>query len=136
MVLIIKHKQEKNFMKTIQDILKQLEILSIKSDDDHVTITLPVCLYMNWNCVELIIKPTEKGYVITDTGDNFNRFNNVASYYYDLFIKSGNRFYDIQLDNETIFKEYEFNFSIIAALDEFIRFFANLDDFVLDNNLC
>ena len=56
-------------MKTTQEILKQLDNFYCKEKDGYVEVSLPVALWMNWNCVVLRIKPTENGYIITDTGD-------------------------------------------------------------------
>ncbi len=125
-------------MKTIQDILNQLDVFKIKPKDDFVEVTLPIYLFMNWdlNSVELKIKPIDSGYIISDTGNTFKEFNNSPSFYYDLFVKSNNRNFGIKLDNETLYKKYENNFNIVCALDEFNRFFISLDDFIIENNLC
>ena len=125
-------------MKTIQDILNQLDVFKIKPKDDFVEVTLPVYLFMNWdlNSVKLKIKPINSGYIISDTENTFKEFNNSPSFYYDLFVKSNNRNFGIKLDNETLYKKYENNFSIVCALDKFNRFFINLDDFIIENNLC
>lgn len=122
-------------MKTTQDIIKQLDVFYCKEKDNYVEVSLPVALWMNCNCIVLKIKPTEKGYIITDTGDNFKEFNKCASFYYNKFVDSCKCSYDINLDGETLYKEYENNVSIIVGIDEFVRFLVRLDDYILDNNL-
>mgnify|MGYP004733136681 CR=1 FL=1 len=124
-------------MKTKKELLKQLEILSVKANDEFIEIVLPVYLRMNSdnNALILKIKPTEGGFMITDTGNHFNEFNNDASYYYDLFVKNNGNDYKIRLYNEILYKSYPDNFSVICAIDEFVRFFIKLDDFISENNL-
>ena len=124
-------------MKTKKELLKQLEILSVKANDEFIEIVLPVYLRMNSdnNALILKIKPTEGGFMITDTGNHFNEFNNDASYYYDLFVKYNGNDYKIRLYNEILYKSYPDNFSVICAIDEFVRFFIKLDDFISENNL-
>lgn len=122
-------------MKTTLDILKQLDMFYCKEKDDYVEVSLPIAMWMNCNCIVLRIKPTENGYVITDTGDNFKEFNQKASFYYDKFVGSHDNTYDIKLDGEMLYKEYEYNVSIIVGIDELVRFLVKLDDYILDNNL-
>lgn len=63
-------------MKTIQDILNQLDVFLIKPKDDFVEVTLPIYLFMNWdlNSVELKIKPIDSGYIISEKLKFVNSF--------------------------------------------------------------
>ena len=45
--------------------------------------------------------------------------------------KDKNNHYDIKLENNYLYKKYEEDYSVIRAVDEFVRFFIYLDDYIL-----
>ena len=57
--------------------------------------------------------------------------------YFEAFMKYDRGYhYDIEIgEDEVIFKEYDAEFSIVVAIDEFVRFFIMLDDFVINNDV-
>ena len=117
---------------------KQLEICKWQSvnDGQSFEIELPVAIYFNFQKLRLYIYPTDDGYYVSDNGKTFSRCNNSSKYYYDLFNEKDKNFhYQIELDNDHLYKKYRFDVSLIAAVDEFIRFFVFLDEFMQNNNI-
>ena len=49
--------------------------------------------------------------------------------------RDSNNHFEIKLENDHIHKKYKYDYSLVAALDEFIRFFIYLDDFMNKNNI-
>ena len=121
-----------------QKLEEQLQICQWKSIDDGKSfeIELPVVLYFNYQRLMLYIYPVDDGYYISDDGQTFLEYSNDAKYYYDLFNeKDSNYHYDIQLDNDHIHKKYDFDYSLMSAIDEFIRYFILLDEFMNRYNM-
>lgn len=116
---------------------KQLKIINCKKKDDNVfEVELPVNTYFNYQRLVLLIYPIDDGYYISDNGETFFEYSEDTKYYYDMFIeKDSNYHYEIKVDKNFIYKKYDFNFSVIAAVDEFIRFFIYLDDFMNKNDI-
>ena len=120
----------------MQDYFKNLEVFSPIKKDKFVEIVVPVAMDINYNLLKLTIIPLENGYVICDDGKTFKNFNNSTDYYLNLFNeKNPNHSFEIKLKNDRIFKQYPDNFNIQVAVNEFVRFFVYLDDFILDNNI-
>ena len=111
---------------------KQLNICGWKSinNGELFEVELPVVLYFNYQRLVLFIKP------VYDDGEAFIEHSNDAKYYYDLFNeKDSNYHYDIELDNNHFYKKYRFDYSLTSAIDEFIRFFVFLDEFMRKNDI-
>ena len=118
------------------DIIKDLKYFAPVERDGYVELKLPVAIRMFKSCLLLRIRLTEDGYEISDDGYAFDEANEDAAYYLDLYKKNGGKDYGIALKGETFYKEYKSNFNINVAINEFVRFFIYLDDFVMGNNLC
>ena len=117
---------------------KQLNICGWKSinNGELFEVELPVVLYFNYQRLVLFIKPVDEGYYIYDDGKAFIEYSNDTKYYYDLFNdKDSNYHYDIKLDNNHLYKEYKYDYSLTSAIDEFIRFFVFLDEFMRKNDI-
>lgn len=120
----------------MQDYFKNVEIFTPIKKEKYIEITVPVITDMNHDFLELRIIPTESGYTICNNGKAFSDFNEPTKYYYDLFMeKDPNYHYEIKLDGNIIYKKYSEDFSTRVAINEFVKFFVYLDDFILKNEL-
>ena len=121
-----------------QKLEKQLNICKLESINNGASfeIELPVVLYFNYQRLTLFIYPVDDGYYISDDGNTFIEYSNDSKYYYDLFNeKDPNYNYEIELNNNHICKFYKYDDSLMSAIDEFIRFFIYLDQFMRDNDI-
>lgn len=117
---------------------KQLEICHWESVNkgESFQIELPVVLYFNYQRLTLHIYPVDDGYVVSDDGETFIEYSCDPQYYYDLFDqKDQNYHFEIELKNNYICKNYRFDYSLMSAIDEFIRFFILLDEFMRKNDI-
>ena len=106
------------------------------NNGERFQIELPVMLYFNYQRLKLNIYPVDDGYYISDDGETFIEFSGDTQYYFDLFVQKDNSFhFDIEMKNNYICKKYHFDYSLLAAMDEFIRFFILLDEFMNKNNI-
>ena len=125
--------------KEISDKLEnQLHICKWESinNGERFKIELPVVLYFNYQRLVLYIYPVDDGYYISDDGNTFLEYSYDTKHYFDLFNeKDQNYHYDILLDNNYIHKKYNFDYSLMSAIDEFVRFFVYLDDFMGKNDI-
>ncbi len=123
-------------MVTVESIVKGLEIFKPQKKNGFVELNLPLVLKMNNQCFTLQIIPEKSGFVISDGGYTFENFNNTAKYYFDLFAGNQATACDgFEVCDEQICKKYPDNTSLIFALDDFIRFFLEFDNFVFQNHL-
>lgn len=105
-------------------------------DGAHYEIELPVVLYFNYQRLMLYVYPIDDGYYVSDDGKTFIEYSNESQYYYDLFNKEDHHnHYDIEMKDNHICKKYRLDYSLMSALDEFVRFFVHLDDFMRDNDI-
>ena len=117
----------------MKEILERLEVFKPVEKDGMIELAIPVILKISNNCLFLNITKTNDGYRILADSENFERLNNVISFYYEKFESQGHKYYDIQCNDDCIFKNYKSDFSITVAIDEFIRFFIELDNFISEN---
>ena len=117
-------------------ILNSLKYCGVRKRKKYIEIELPVILYFNYQRLVLRIYPIEDGYYISDDGKTFIEYSSDTEYYYNLFMENDKNYhYDIQLDNGYIYKQYDGNYSVIAAIDEFIKYFINLNDYMQANDV-
>jgi len=117
---------------------KQLEICHWARTEDGTAfeIELPVVLYFNYQRLKLYIYPVDDGYYVSDDGEAFLEHSCDAQYYYDLFNKEDTGYhFEIELKDDHICKLYRFDYSLMSAIDEFIRFFILLDEFMRKNDI-
>jgi len=117
---------------------EQLKICRWESinNGESFQIELPVVLYFNYQRLILYIYPVDDGYYISDDGETFIEHSCEPQYYYDLFEqKDKNYHFEIELKNNYICKNYQFDYSLMSAIDEFIRFFIFLDEFMSENDI-
>ena len=101
---------------------------------DHIVFELPLVLDFNYQLLTLQIYPLDedRGYYITDDGLAFSEMSYDAAYYIDRFEREDkNDHMGITLSGEWLFKQYPTDFSVRVAVNEFIRYFVYLDDFIL-----
>ena len=105
-------------------------------DGQGYTIELPVVLYFNHQRLSLQILPLDDGYCISDDGQTFAELSQSPEYYMSLFEAQDKHYhFHIREHNGFLYKQYRFDHSLMAALDQFIRFFVYLDDFMLNNEI-
>ena len=116
------------------NIMRDLEYFKPVQKDGYIEMKMPVAMKIYKSLLTLQISEVEDGYLISDDGDAFYEFNEDSDYYFNLF-KEKNCCYGIQLENEKFFKLYKNNFNLNVALNEFVRFFIDLDNFIIKNNI-
>lgn len=117
---------------------KQLKIIKweVINDGEYFQIELPIVLYFNYQRLLLNIYPKDDGYLISDDGETFIEYSEDAEYYINLFNNNDNNYhYEIKLKDNCICKFFKYDYSLMSALDEFIRFFIYLDTYMRDNNI-
>lgn len=119
----------------MQDYFKNLEAFKPIKNENSIEIVIPVAMDINNNLPKLTVTKIDGGYTICDDGKTFKNLNNSANYYYNLFIKNSNQHFDIQLRDNKLIKQYPDNFNIQVAINEFVRFFVYLDDYIIDKNI-
>lgn len=125
--------------KEIRDRLEeQLKICKWESinEGELFQIELPVVLYFNYQRLRLYICAVDDGYYISDDGEAFIEHSRDAQYYYDLFNENDKSYhFEIELKENHICKNYQYDYSLISAIDEFVRFFILLDEFMNKNDI-
>lgn len=117
-------------------ILKSLNMCKVKKTEEYFEIELPVVTLFNQQLVTLRVYPLDDGYYISTDGLTFDEYpeysENYCEQYYDLFMENDSHcHYDIQRYGAYLYKKYEANHSARTAVDEFVKFFVYLDDYIL-----
>ena len=118
-------------------IIRSLDMCKINKIEEYFEIELPVVTLFNHQLVTLRLYPLDDGYYISTDGLTFDEYPEYSSSYcekyYNLFIeKDTHCHYDIKRNGAYLYKKYEANCSARTAVDEFVKFFVYLDDFMLD----
>lgn len=121
----------------IDRLCKLLTALSPTVSEGRINLTVPVVTYTNGELLELCITPQADAYVISSPVDIFADANEGSHMYFGAFEKHDRSYhFDIKIgDDGLFFKEYPADFSVLAAVNEFIRFFIMLDDFIINNDV-
>lgn len=123
----------------MMDLFKRLSTeFCAKQLKDCIKIVIPLVINTSGTLLELKIKQKDNGYVIYCPTNIFLEKNVGGSqeFYYNIFEKYDNNYhYDIKIKNGKIFKEYEKESNIAVSINEFIRLFIMLDDFIINNNV-
>lgn len=117
-------------------ILSSLNMCNVKQTEEYFEIELPVVTFFNQQLVTLRLYPFDDGYYISTDGLTFDEYpeysESYCEQYYDLFMKNDSHYhYDIQRYGAYLYKKYESNRSARTAVDEFVKFFVYLDDYML-----
>lgn len=103
-----------------------------KQEDEYISLTLPVVTWINNGLFELKIKQYDGGFTIYMPTDLFYDANNSQTYYFNLFEKNNKNYhYDIQIKDDIFYKEYSEDRNIVVAIDEFVKFYVMLENFIL-----
>lgn len=118
-------------------IIKSLGMCKVNKVDDCFEIELPVIMRFNQQIITLRLYPFDDGYYVSSDGYTFDEYleysANYCKKYYDLFMENDHHYhYEIKQEGAYLYKQYDEDYSARAAVDEFVRFFLLLDDFMLD----
>ena len=116
---------------------RSLDMCKINKTEEYYEIELPVITFFNQQLITLRIYPLDDGYYISTDGFTFDEYPEYsASYcekYYNLFMeKDSHCHYEIQREGAYLYKKYASNHSARHAIDDFVKFFVYLDEFMLD----
>ena len=120
----------------IDGIMKRLESFAPQRGEGFVDVTLPVVMYIDGGLLELRITPHAQGYTVATTRDMFEEANGGQAYYFKIFSKwDKTEHYGMEIRDGMICRTYPEEYSVTVALNECIRYFIALDDFILDNEV-
>ena len=123
-------------MLKVKEIVDALKIFEAQEKDGFIEINLPIILDMNNQCFVINITPDKGGFVVSDGGFAFENFNDTAKHYFDMFASAfAEKCEGFEVCGEQVCKRYADNTSLIFALNEFIRFFIEFDNFIFQNHL-
>ena len=119
-------------------ILSQLEIFKTTDRGEYIEIDVPVTLDFNFQLLSLRIYPVslDEGYYISDNGAAFSeRYSDTTEHYFNMFTEDDpNYHFNIRVANDYFYKKYPYDLNVWVAINEFIRFFVYLDDYIMNNN--
>lgn len=126
---------EKEIIK--ERILRALDMLKVEEKEEYYEIELPVITFFNQQLITLRLYIVDDGYYVCTDGTTFNEYVEYASddceKYYDLFVRNNpNYHYDIKREGAYLYKKYAANYSARHAVNDFVRFFIHLDEYILD----
>ena len=118
-------------------ILRALDMLKINETEEYYEIELPVITFFNQQLITLRLYVTDDGYYVCTDGTTFNEYVEYAEEdckkYYNLFVGDNpNCHYDIKREGAYLYKKYEGNHSARHAVDDFVKFFVHLDEYILE----
>jgi len=120
----------------MHNLYEKLKKFSPKQKKTYIEITLPIVLFIDGGLLDLRIKQESDGYMIWFPRNLFYDANGSQEFYYNIFENYDNNYhYDIQIKNGKIFKKYPNSANITVSVNEFIRYFILLDDFILENDV-
>lgn len=116
----------------MQNYFQRLQEFSPKQTDGGIIFTLPVVLVVSGGLVTLRLTPVTGGYALSHLDDPFSEANGDGEYYFRIFEKyDKNPHFGIRVKDGVFQKTYGEEHSLVCAIDEFVRFFICLDDFIL-----
>ena len=118
-------------------ILRCLDMCKVKEEENYYEIELPIITFFNQQLITLRLYPRDDGYYVSTDGTTFDEYVEYASSecekYYGLFVQNNpNYHYDIKRDGAYLYKKYEPNHSARHAVDDFVKFFVHLDEYILE----
>ncbi len=123
-------------MEIIEKLAKQLEVFTPETSQKLISVTFPIVLDMNKNCLALDITSDNCGYMVLRSSDVLERLNDTAEEYLVLFAAEYPQVCEgFCADGEKIHKSFDKDCSITCALDQVIKFFLKLDKFVSSKHL-
>ena len=121
----------------IERICKSLDMCKINKTEEYYQIELPVITFFNQQLVTLRLYPLDDGYYVSNDGFTFDEYPEYSASYceecYNLFMeKETHCHHEIQRNGAYLYKKYDASCSARTAVDEFVKFFIYLDDFMLN----
>lgn len=123
----------------MQDYVKKLQSFNPILKDDYIELQVPVILSVNSSFIKILIFCQDDHYLIADNNYMFDEFNEDTSFYYNKYkeyCKENDILFELELEEDHLYKIWPDNYNIIYALDGFIRMLINFDDFIAEQNLC
>ena len=116
--------------------MSKLSAYSPTEQDGCVRITLPLVIYLNQSPLELEITEGDGVYTVSIPNNLFEDANESAEFYFDLFRRHFEGYYfEMEQKNGIFQKTYSEEYSLLHAVNEFIRFAIILDDFMIKNDV-
>ena len=122
----------------LRKIYKSLNDCGAKQLKNYIKVKVPLVIWTNGGMLELRIKQSEDGFTVYCPTNIFLDANEQGDqeFYFNIFEKHDTNYhYDIKVKNGKIYKNYKQDTSVTLAVNEFIRFYVMLDDFILKNNV-
>ena len=120
-----------------ESILKSLEMCKVKKMKEYFEVELPVITFFNHQLITLRLYPCDDGYYVSTDGFTFDEYleysANYCEKYFNLFMENDSHcHYDIKREGAYLYKKYEANCSARTSVDEFVKFFIYLDEYILN----
>lgn len=118
-----------------EKIINNLDMCKVEEYEDYLEVTLPVILSFNSQLITLRIYLRDDGYYVSSTDTLFDEYveysANYCESYYNDFISNDNHYhYDIKRHDAYLYKKYDYDYSARCAVDEFVKFFIYLDEYI------
>jgi len=115
---------------------RSLDMCKINKTEEYFEIELPVVTFFNQQLITLRLYPFDDGYYVSTDGLTFDEYpeysENYCKQYYDLFMENDSHYhYEIKRHGAYLYKKYAANHSARTAVDEFVKFFVYLDEYIL-----
>lgn len=117
-------------------IMRALDMCNIKKTEEYFEIELPIILFFNQQLITLRLYPCDDGYYVSSLDTVFDEYPEYAitpcEEHYNAFIKDNpNHCYDIKRHEAYLYKKYGASHSARHAVDDFVKFFIHLDEYIL-----
>ena len=119
-------------------ILKALDMLKVNDTEEYYEIELPVITFFNQQLITLRLYVVDDCYYVCSDKATFDEYDvecgaSNCEKYYNLFVNENPKYcYGVQRDGAYLYKKYEADYSARHAVDEFVKFFVHLDEYILD----
>lgn len=118
----------------MQDYMGALSKFTPIDNGEYIKLNTNVLFENSFCRVTLHIYIDEKGYTIVheDEGFFYHCSYNNPEYYYKRFTEEDKTHchFNIQFIEGKFYKDYAYDFNILVAVNEFVRYFIYLDDFI------
>lgn len=119
-------------------LIDALDMCKVDKQGEYLEVTFPVITSFNQQLVTLRLYPFEDYYYVSSTDTVFDEYEeysaNYCEKYYNEFVKDENlSSYEINRYGAYLYKKYDGEYSVRYAVDEFIKFFIELDKYMLRN---
>ena len=117
-------------------LMSKLSAYSPIEKEGRVCITVPLVIYLNQSPLELEITESGNSYTVCIPNNLFEDANESAEFYFDIFKRHfDGYYYEMEQKNGIFQKTYNEEYSLLHAVNEFVRFAIILDDFMMKNDV-